>query len=200
MARSSHQKATKESEVFTALRTDAIAYGFDMAGIGLCISHDRIIAYCNQEFAVMFGYIPTELAGRSLACLYPSISAFKNVGSYGLPVMQHAGRYNDERVMAHRNGTLFWCRVTGRSSNLANPFSSAVWVFEDISVKRPVTVDLSPRERDVVQRLMMGKTSKEIARELTLGVRTIDSYRASIIKKFKVKSVIELVSKVAGLQ
>lgn len=176
-----------------------IADAFEVAGVGLCISRERVIQHCNQDFAAMFGYAVHELVGRSLVCLYPSTAESETIASRGLSAMRRTGRYSDERIMMRRNGKLFWCHVVGRSSNLKDPFSSAVWAFEDISIKRPVNVALTAREREMVQLLIVGKTSKMIARELSLSVRTVDSYRANLIKKFNVKSVVELVAKVVGL-
>jgi PAS domain S-box-containing protein len=177
---------------------DDIALGFDLAGVGLCISRERVIQRCNQAFGDMFGYQPEELKGRSLACLYPSREEFENTGSRGLSEMQKSGRYSDERIMLRKDGSLFWCHVVGRSASFDDPFAFAVWSFEDISVQRPVAVTLTSREREVTQMLIAGKTSKEIAKTLSISYRTVEAHRAKVIRKFKVKSVVELISKLVG--
>lgn len=43
--------------------------------------------------------------------------------------------------------------------------------------------DLSPREIDVLKLLVKGYTNKEIASELVISVRTVESHRAHIIQK-----------------
>ncbi|MBI1891183.1 MAG: PAS and helix-turn-helix domain-containing protein [Burkholderiales bacterium] len=172
---------------------------FQFAGVGLCISRERVIGRCNRAFADMFGYAQDELNGRSLDCLYPSPEEFEHTGSRGFPVMQKSGCYSDERIMRRKNGALFWCHVIGRSLNRDQPFACAVWSFEDISVKRPVRVELTGREREVAQLLIDGKTSKEIARILTISSRTVEAHRARLIQKFNVKSAVELISKLVGL-
>lgn len=43
--------------------------------------------------------------------------------------------------------------------------------------------DLSPREIDVLRLLVKGYTNKEIASELVISVRTVESHRAHIIQK-----------------
>jgi DNA-binding NarL/FixJ family response regulator len=48
---------------------------------------------------------------------------------------------------------------------------------------------LSPQERRVLQRLTAGLSSKGIAAELNLSVRTVEAHRASIIKKLGIPSV-----------
>ena len=52
---------------------------------------------------------------------------------------------------------------------------------------------LSVREKEVLKLIVEGKTNKEIAEELFISVRTVESHRASIIGKLKVKSTTELV-------
>jgi DNA-binding NarL/FixJ family response regulator len=52
---------------------------------------------------------------------------------------------------------------------------------------------LSVREKEVLKLIVEGKSSKEIAEELFISIRTVESHRASIIAKLRVKSVAELV-------
>ena len=52
---------------------------------------------------------------------------------------------------------------------------------------------LTPRERQVLDLLLSGKTSKEIATGLGLSVRTVEGYRAAIYLKTNVSSVAQLV-------
>ncbi len=52
---------------------------------------------------------------------------------------------------------------------------------------------LSPRERQVFHGLVEGKRSKEVAFELGLSPKTIDSYRASMMAKLGIREVAGLV-------
>ena len=52
---------------------------------------------------------------------------------------------------------------------------------------------LTPREREIVQLIAEGRTSKDIARELGLSVKTADAHRANIMRKLDLHSVSELV-------
>jgi len=51
---------------------------------------------------------------------------------------------------------------------------------------------LSPREREVLQLLAEGKTSSQIAENLHVSVKTIETHRAQLMAKLEVKSVAEL--------
>jgi two-component system, NarL family, nitrate/nitrite response regulator NarL len=52
-----------------------------------------------------------------------------------------------------------------------------------------LSVELSPRERDVLSMIAKGLRNKEIANQLVLSVRTVESYRENIMKKLEIDSV-----------
>ena len=52
--------------------------------------------------------------------------------------------------------------------------------------------ELSVREREVLQSIAEGKSASEIAKELSLSVKTIESHRRNIMKKLDLYSVAEL--------
>ena len=52
---------------------------------------------------------------------------------------------------------------------------------------------LSPREREVVQLVAEGKTSKEVAVILNVAVKTAETHRSNILLKLKLHSIAELV-------
>jgi DNA-binding NarL/FixJ family response regulator len=52
---------------------------------------------------------------------------------------------------------------------------------------------LTEREREVVQLLAQGKSNKEIAAALDISVRTVETHRATIMRKLEINSIVELV-------
>lgn len=58
--------------------------------------------------------------------------------------------------------------------------------------KRKVA-SLTQREQEVLRGLIGGHSNKEIALKLSLSVRTVESYRAELMKKLKMSSVADLV-------
>lgn len=60
---------------------------------------------------------------------------------------------------------------------------------------------LTPREREVLEHLGLGKPNKVIAYDMGLSVRTVEGYRASIMSKLQVRTIGELMQLVldAGL-
>jgi RNA polymerase sigma factor (sigma-70 family) len=51
---------------------------------------------------------------------------------------------------------------------------------------------LSPREREVLQLVVEGKSSKEIGRELHVTTKTIEHHRHNIMRKLKINSIPDL--------
>ena len=64
---------------------------------------------------------------------------------------------------------------------------------DNMLTSMPPLLPLSPRELEVLRLIGHGKTSKEIARDLDVSVRTIDVHRANIKRKLRAKSTSELV-------
>ena len=52
---------------------------------------------------------------------------------------------------------------------------------------------LTSRERDVLEGLVIGKSNKSIAQELGISFRTVEIYRANLMKKTQAGSLPELV-------
>lgn len=177
---------------------DDVLLAFAMAPIGLLVSRSRVIQSYNQAFCNMFGYDPQSLRGMSLEHLYPSFNEFEHIGERALVAMREHGTYSDERIMRTSRGELFWCHVTGRTLKRDDPFALAVWVFEDLSAVRPVTTNLTVREREIAQFLVFGMSSKQIAQKLDIGHRTVDAHRARLMRKFDVVTTGELIAKLVG--
>ena len=51
---------------------------------------------------------------------------------------------------------------------------------------------LSPREREIMDLLILGKGSKKIAAQLGISPKTVDVHRIHIMEKMEVKSIVEL--------
>jgi len=172
---------------------------FKYAPVGMCISLNRIIQSSNDALTSMFGYGHGELDGQSFQVLYPTVDEFLRTGHRIIPIMNAKGRYSDERIMRRKSGELFWCHVTGRALDPQEPLGAGVWTFEDVSEKRPVSAELTPREREIAAFLVEGKTSKLIARETGLSPRTVEMHRAKLMRKFGASTSSELVHKLMGV-
>ncbi len=172
---------------------------FDLAPIGLVISRNRLMVDCNQQLLEMFGATRDQLVGRSFELLYPTHDEFERTGARIVASLNARGWYADERVMKRtggpRRGELFWCHVSGRALDPRHPHAAGIWSFEDLSARRQVKADLTPREREIAALLIDGLTSKQIGRKLAISPRTVDVYRARLMKKYDATTTPLLVQK-----
>lgn len=68
----------------------------------------------------------------------------------------------------------------------------------DIVAHLPGCEPFTRREREVLARIAVGETNKEAARKLGLSSRTIEGYRASIMRKVGARNAAELLRRVLG--
>lgn len=160
----------------------------------------RIIRDCNAEFLALFGYERTELIDKSFARLYPKHSDFVRTGRMWQVHLTGGNLYYDERIMTANDGHRFWCQVHGRTRCPTDPFAEALYCFQQIS--RPVASDrihLTDRQREIVALVAQGKTNSQIASELGVSARTIESHRARLIKASGVRNSAELVARFTNI-
>jgi PAS domain S-box-containing protein len=172
---------------------------FDLAPVGLALSRNRTIMDCNQRLCDMFGTSHERLVGQSFQILYPSVDEFERTGERITPILNRNGTYADDRIMRRVDGRfkdeVFWCHVTGRALNRDAPHEAGIWCFEDLSAIRPVKAELTAREREVAAHLMQGLTSKQIGKTLEISHRTVEIYRARLMRKYKSSTTADLVHK-----
>lgn len=172
---------------------------FELAPVGLVLSRNRAIVDCNRQLCEMFGAERSQLVGQSFLVLYPSADEYERIGARMVPILNASGRYSDNRLMRRVDGRLkgetFWCHVTGRALNRDRPHEAGIWTFEDLGAQRPAKTDLTAREREVAAQLLHGLTSKEIGRVLGISHRTVEIYRARLMRKYDAGSGAELVQR-----
>jgi len=180
------------------MATETIDYrtAFEQAPIGLVISRERLMVACNQQLLSMFG-APHEsaLVGRSFELLYPTHEEFERTGARIVASLDRKGFYADDRIMKRLSGELFWCHVSGRALDPKRPHAAGLWSFEDLSARRRIGAELTPREREIAALLIEGMTSKRIGQRLAISPRTVDVYRARLMRKYGAATTAELVNK-----
>ena len=179
---------------------------FDLAPVGLVVSRNRLMLDCNRRLVEMFDSTREALVGQSFEMLYPSSGEFERTGERIVASLDASGFYADERVMRRVGsgasdkpvqgpGELFWCRVSGRALDPRSPHAEGIWSFEDLSSRRQLRVELTPREREIAALLIDGLTSKLIGRRLAISPRTVDIYRGRLMRKYSAATTAELVNR-----
>lgn len=110
-----------------------------------------------------------------------------DAGAHGYILKSDASTRLETAIEAVANGNLYF------SSGVAK------YVIESVASSGPTEdihtseMPLSPREIEIVRLLGLGKSSKEIANELFISVRTVETHRRTINRKLEINSVAGLV-------
>lgn len=121
--------------------------------------------------------------------------------SHNLPIIIMTGHGNvDSCRRAFKGGALDFLRKPVDDDELIDAVQQAIRQHvgarehSDAGQGRTVRLaTLSRREREVLNGIVGGSSNKEIARDLGLSPRTVETYRANVFDKLQVGSVVELV-------
>ena len=109
-------------------------------------------------------------------------------------------------VSAIKNGALDFIEKPFRGSEIVGRLDEAIGAYARrqaesaksnvASLHFPGREPLTRREREVLEQFASGASNKEAAQELGLSSRTIEGYRASIMKKVGAKNAVELIRRI----
>jgi DNA-binding NarL/FixJ family response regulator len=69
-------------------------------------------------------------------------------------------------------------------------------LVDSVPKTEPVVLDeISPREKEVLELVANGQSTKQIADQLGISIRTVESHRINMLKKMKVSNSAELIKK-----
>lgn len=110
------------------------------------------------------------------------IAKMIKAGAKGYMLKESAFSELKEGITAMLAGQTFLCRQISKIvfSDYINMITSPKWVDND---------GLSNREREVLQLVSEGHTTKEIAKILNLSPKTVDSHREHIMEKLSIRSI-----------
>ena len=165
----------------------------ELLPVGTMLSNERVITNINALFADMFGYKPDDVIGKSLEFLYPSYRDFIDRGEQWFDFLQNNGGHCDERIMLRKGEEPVSVRVKGRCYDRQDPYKLVACTFEVMTLPLG-NFRLSTREREIVSAMSEGMTSKEIARNLNLSPRTIETYRSRLMLKTGARNASQLLS------
>ena len=108
-------------------------------------------------------------------------------------------------VQALRSGAINFIQKPYREQALLDCINEAL--AQDATARRSSSMtddieqrlaDLTDREHEVLRQILSGLTSKEIARELEVSPRTVDTHRKNLLRKLAAGSVKELILRLAS--
>ncbi len=161
---------------------------------------DARLVFCNSRAAALTGYETEELRGRSIFSLFARDGREKAVA---LMTQARAGQATQpffETRLARKDGGQVWVEANIANVMKDNRLVGRLAVARDISERKRVAEvatalyeTLTTREREVLFLAAEGHTNPKIARRLSIGVRTVESHRANLMRKLRLRNQTELV-------
>jgi diguanylate cyclase (GGDEF)-like protein/PAS domain S-box-containing protein len=130
----------------------------DNALIAIAFLKGRDILRCNSRLEELFGYAAGELNGISSAVLYPTEQDYET-GMHGFLGLIRNGSYSSEVLLCKKDGTQFWCHLTGNLVERNDPSKGSVWLAEDITERR-ITQEALLRARDNLELRVLERTAE----------------------------------------
>ncbi len=143
------QDVTTRENALSAMKAAMIEQAaiFESAGLGIAVIRELKFVRCNVRFAELLGHAAAEaLEGQALRTIYAHETDYHRIGADAYRVIAEGGTFQDECELRRQDGTVFWCRGSGRIIDAADPTRGSVWVFEDITERRNWEQRLSEAE------------------------------------------------------
>ena len=108
-------------------------------------------------------------------------------GARGYVLKSDAGAHLNQAVEALSHHKPFFTAKVSQA--LLDAFLKSEAKPDEGSVFRTLT----SREREIVQMLAEGKSNKEVASALSISIKTVETHRATVMRKLELNSIVELV-------
>jgi DNA-binding NarL/FixJ family response regulator len=103
-----------------------------------------------------------------------------------IKLLEEKGKVDGFEIETWRvDGSALWMKVSIQAYPEEGYFEGTIW---DITASKILT----PAENKVLEQIMQGKSSKEIALQLKRSIRTIEDHRAHIMQKLGAHNLVEL--------
>jgi PAS domain S-box-containing protein len=125
----------KSSELFRSLSTE-LQLILDASPVGICLLKNRKVVRANVAFESMFGYETGTTDTMDTAVLYSSKELYENTGAEAYQLLEGGGSYAKDVLMKKKDGTLFWCTISGHAIKPGNLEEGSIWIIQDISERK----------------------------------------------------------------
>ncbi len=108
----------------------------DNVMFGVMFVRNRRIVSVNRRCEELFGYEPGAMTGASTAIVFPNSFDFESAGARQYPSLSEGDYFNEERHYRRKDGSLFWCMVSGYALDNKRANEGSIWVYADITARK----------------------------------------------------------------
>jgi diguanylate cyclase (GGDEF)-like protein/PAS domain S-box-containing protein len=128
--------------------------------IGIAYLRERRIVRANRRFEELFGYAPGECVGTASRQYYFTEQDFESLLP-GYAELDAGRTHSSEHWLRRKDGSGFWCRMSGRALEAGRPGRGSVWLYEDITERKRADSEIGRMMRE--QELILENASVGIA-------------------------------------
>ena len=106
------------------------------APVGISFASNRRHRWVNDAFAAMLGYDKSELVGQSSLMHFDSRESWDAFGAVAYPALASGRPYVTERLMKRKDGSRFWCEISGNAVDPADLARGSIWINVDVTERK----------------------------------------------------------------
>jgi diguanylate cyclase len=176
---------------------------FQNSPLGMAVYDGRgCFVLSNRAYQALHGYSEEEL--RNTSVLDITHEADRNLTSarFAQLLSGELSEVKVEKRHYRRDGTMIWVNVTLAAIPGDNgPPQHLMGIVEDITERKRAEgranghggSAVTPREREVLRLVAEGRSTRLIAEDLGISVKTVESHRTNIMRKLQLRSVTDMV-------
>ncbi len=120
---------------------------FESATSGIALIRDRRIERCNGKLEEIFGYAKGEFLGQPTRIWYASDEDHQRGGEEVYAQIARGETHRREQQLQRKDGSRFWCRLSGHAVDPADASKGSVWMLEDVTDEREAAEALREAKR-----------------------------------------------------
>ncbi|WP_194269958.1 PAS domain-containing sensor histidine kinase [Candidatus Methylospira mobilis] len=101
--------------------------------IGISLHKDRRMMWANRKMEELFGFDRNERVGLTAESQFATPESFDEVGKLAYPMLAQGLVFRREYEMLRKDGTKFWCQISGKAIDPDDLSKGSIWTSEDIS-------------------------------------------------------------------
>lgn len=110
--------------------------------VGIGFLKNRKYLWVNRGFEELFNCPIEEIVGTSAEEFYPSHDSYAQLGKDAYPIIARGKTYRTECTMKRKDGSLFWCNITGKAILPEKPDQGTIWILEDATERKQAQEEL----------------------------------------------------------
>jgi len=110
--------------------------------VGICLLKNRKVLRANAAFDSIFGYEAGTTVNMDTAAFYSSEELYEETGKEAYQLLLQGCSYTKDVLMIKKDGSLFWCSISGHAVVPGNLEEGSIWIIQDISERKQSEVQM----------------------------------------------------------